>query len=91
MNKVTLKTFYNRYTRGTPGPVPFEKSFSISTTTTTQFEQLSNLSVSNFNLEKGDEIIVPFKTYIIPIYCSSSIGCICPYIVGCVREKARDC
>ena len=47
MNKVILKTFYNRYTRGTPGPVPFEKSFSISTTTTTQFEQLSNLSVSN--------------------------------------------
>ena len=62
MNKVTLKTFYNCYTRGTPGPVPFEKGFSISTTTTTQFEQLSTLSVSNFNLEKGDEIIVPFKT-----------------------------
>ena len=62
MNKVTLKTFYNRYTRGTLGPVPFEKGFSISTTTTTQFEQLSTLSVSNFNLEKGDEIIVPFKT-----------------------------
>ena len=53
MNKITLKTVYNRYTRGTLGPVPFEKGFSISTTTTTQFEQLSTLSVSNFNLEKG--------------------------------------
>ena len=59
MNKITLKTVCNC---GILGPVPFEKGFSISTTTTTQFEQLSTLSVSNFNLEKGDEIIVPFKT-----------------------------
>ena len=63
MNKFTLKTTYQRYQRGMVAsvPTPSLKGFNISNNSAPQFHS-SHTHSNTYDLNKGDEIIVPYKT-----------------------------
>lgn len=62
MNKVYLKTRHYKAYGNNPGFIDFKKSFLISKTSVPMINLINNTTTAQYTLQKGDEVILPFRT-----------------------------